>query len=254
MENYNDIKRALAAPFDEKDIEWRVQQSGISQAGKPWAMVLAYVQARAIQNRLDDVMGIDHWRVQYEIHPNGIMANLSLRFGDEWITKQDGAPETQIESFKGGISSALKRAASVWGIGRYLYSLETNFVECSEKKMHKDDSFVKINDRNYYWACPKLPDWALPKPRQEKQTIQAHIEKTGRVPSIAPDQPTQEESKNTNISEYIIPRGKYTYRRLREIPKEDLINYVEFIKKTDATKKQEWYSEFLSEAARFLQQ
>ena len=46
----------LKEPFSENDIEWRVQQSGETN-GRIWAKVLAYVTARAIENRLDEVCG-----------------------------------------------------------------------------------------------------------------------------------------------------------------------------------------------------
>ena len=45
---------------------------------------------------------------------------LELKDG-EWITKSDGADDSNIEGAKGGISDALKRAAVLFGIGRYLY-------------------------------------------------------------------------------------------------------------------------------------
>ena len=48
---------------------------------------------------------------------------------NEWIKKSDGSGATDIEPVKGGLSGALKRAASVLGIGRYLYSLEGKWVD-----------------------------------------------------------------------------------------------------------------------------
>ncbi len=48
---------------------------------------------------------------------------LSIRCDGEWVTKSDGAGDTNIEAEKGGISDALKRAAQKFGIGRYLYYL-----------------------------------------------------------------------------------------------------------------------------------
>ena len=57
MSTQLDIFAELSKPFPSSDIEWRVQQSGIAGSGKVWAMVLAYVTNRAIQNRLDEVCG-----------------------------------------------------------------------------------------------------------------------------------------------------------------------------------------------------
>jgi hypothetical protein len=72
-------------------------------------------------NRLDDVFGTDGWQTQYQNMGDRMICQLSCRIDGKWITKSDGAGDTDIEGDKGGISDALKRAAVQWGIGRYLY-------------------------------------------------------------------------------------------------------------------------------------
>lgn len=162
----------LAAPYPAEDIEWRVQQAGGFDK-KPWALVLAYVTNRAIMQRLDDVLGPDNWRNQFDNAPGGgVMCGIGIRSGDEWITKWDGADKTDIEATKGGLSNSMKRAAVQWGIGRYLYQLESNFVNLKEGKpenmagwsRHYEKPPVK---KSFYWQHPKLPEWALPKASDE---------------------------------------------------------------------------------------
>ena len=63
--------RELSQPFKMKDLEWRVQQSGIGQKGA-WARVLAYVTARAFQQRLDDVVGVFGWKNEFDSLPNSV--------------------------------------------------------------------------------------------------------------------------------------------------------------------------------------
>ena len=46
----------LREPFGMGDIEWRPSRIG-GTAIKPWIQVVAYVDARAIMDRLDEVMG-----------------------------------------------------------------------------------------------------------------------------------------------------------------------------------------------------
>ena len=167
----------LKKPFKEEEIEWRVQQQGPLKAGV-WCMVLAYVQARAIQDRLDDVFGCLGWKDEYCFYDSNnnknenVICKLSVWDSSKsiWVTKENGAPETQVEAFKGGISSAFKRVASSgYGIGRYLYNLDTNFAETTfDKKTRKDGwnkASIMINNQKkvYYWKTPKLPNWALPK-------------------------------------------------------------------------------------------
>ena len=75
-----DVERfgKLRLPFSAEDIEWRVQRSGMKD-GRPWAMVLAYVTNRAIQDRLDYVLGAENWRNQFEAGPDGgIVCGLSI--------------------------------------------------------------------------------------------------------------------------------------------------------------------------------
>jgi hypothetical protein len=163
------IAEGLAKPFPAKDIEWRVQRSGI-KGDKPWAMVLAYVQARAIQTRLDDVCGLFGWRNVYKQGPDGgVLCGISIKGEDgKWITKWDGAENTNIEAVKGGISGAFKRAGAVWGIGRYLYNLEATFAIIADNGTHSD----KTKDGKWFkWNPPALPEWALPKGEKPEPPI-----------------------------------------------------------------------------------
>ena len=95
-------------------------------------MVLAYVTNRAIQNRLDEVCGPMGWRNEYREETGGVMCGISIWCSERktWGTKWDGAEKTDVESFKGGLSASMKRAAVQWGIGRYLYKLESAFAQC----------------------------------------------------------------------------------------------------------------------------
>ena len=98
----------------------------------------------------------------------GWLCGLSLKVGGEWITKWDGSERSAVEALKGGLSGAMKRAAVQWGVGRYLYNLETYFAKCSLVDSRKDvkhnHSSVKV-DGTYFnidWETPPLPEWALP--------------------------------------------------------------------------------------------
>ncbi|HFW4797486.1 TPA: Rad52/Rad22 family DNA repair protein [Salmonella enterica subsp. diarizonae serovar 60-67:z35:-] len=156
----------LDEPFKPEDIEWRIQQSGKTHDGKVWAMVLAYVTNRAIMKRLDDVCGKAGWRNEYRDIPNngGVECGLSIRIGDEWVTKWDAAENTQVEAVKGGRSGAMKRAAVQWGIGRYLYNLEEGFAQISPNKIQGWNR-AKLRDGTvFFWTPPPLPTWAVPVP------------------------------------------------------------------------------------------
>mgnify|MGYP003629716381 CR=1 FL=1 len=166
-----DFMLQLQEPFDPNDIEWRAQQSGLSN-GKPWMVVLPYITSRAIQQRLDEVFGPFGWEVKQEetALQDGFLCSLSILHNDRWVTKQEVSPRTTIEPLKGAASGALKRAGAMWGIGRYLYHLESGFATCAlcDKASSAFNNFSKIKDKKtgqffgVDWMPPKLPAWALP--------------------------------------------------------------------------------------------
>lgn len=160
---YEDLKKE----FPAKDLEWRVQKSG-EKNGKPWAMILCYVDARAVMDRLDEVCGPNNWKDHYEHLPNGVKCTLSVKSDGEWIPKEDGSPETDIESFKGGISKALVRTAVKWGIGRYLYDMPVKFADFTDKKT-ADTVSAKIDGKFYNWIPPnKVAAVSKPTPAVKK--------------------------------------------------------------------------------------
>jgi hypothetical protein len=150
----------LLAPFPARDIEWRVQSCG-EKNGKVWAIVLAYVTARAIQARLDEVFGPAGWKNEYRQGPDGgVLCRIYFRDDDgEWVWREDGAENTDVEAVKGGISGALKRAGSALGIGRYLYNLTEGFAVISERGAHRGRT---KEGTSFKWDPPPLPSWALP--------------------------------------------------------------------------------------------
>ena len=157
---YNNVAAQLAAPFPAHDIEWRVQSSGKKSNGEIWAKVLAYVTARAIMERLDLVFGPFGWQDAYSPGPaGGVVCKLSVLDGERWVTKEDGADNTDIEGTKGGISSALKRAAVKWGVGRYLYRLDEGWAIITPNGEHSG----KTKDGDWFkWSAPAMPPWCNP--------------------------------------------------------------------------------------------
>ena len=160
----SNLEKKLKQPFPAKEIKWRVQTYGKSNKGH-WAMVLAYIDARAVMDRLEKVVGFSNWQDNIKSLDNGkTFCELSIKVNDEWITRTGVAGETNVEKEKGGASDALKRAGVKFGIGRYLYHLTTNFAETSEDKK-KGDNWHKTKTKNneyFWWKEPQLPSWALP--------------------------------------------------------------------------------------------
>ncbi|ANJ65540.1 putative double-strand break repair protein [Pseudoalteromonas virus vB_PspP-H6/1] len=175
----SDLAKRLSDPFNEGDIEWRVQQSGISGKGKPWVMVIPYITNRAIQKRLDDVFTPMGWKNEYKpVGDKGFICGVSANVDGEWVTKWDGAECSNIEPLKGGLSGAMKRAAVQWGIGRYLYSLSEKFAVCRlcDSRFNASGEYISIKNKQggqsigAEWFKPDLELWALPSFEAEKLT------------------------------------------------------------------------------------
>lgn len=146
----NEIEKELRKPFSIEELEWVVSSTW---ANGSKGIIAPYMSARAVMNRLDSVFGVNGWSVSYRAVDNlGVICNLTVKVGDKWIDKQDGSGFTKVEPLKGGISGALKRAASCLGIGRYLYGLPTVFVDLDDKKFKGKvvglpDEFVPEDER-----------------------------------------------------------------------------------------------------------
>lgn len=148
MESHEVMKK-LQEPFPPEDIEWRVGSTNID---KTKGIALAYVTNRAIMNRLDSIFGPFGWKNEFrEWKGSSQLCGISVKVDGEWITKWDGADDSQTEAVKGGLSDAMKRAGYQWGIGRYLYNLENQWVP------------IEPLGRSFRLKQePKLPSWALP--------------------------------------------------------------------------------------------
>ncbi len=115
----------LCAHFPPERVSWRV---GSTNADKTKGLALAYIDARDVMERLDSVVGPADWQCRYP-HANGkTVCEIGVKLNGEWVWKADGAGDTDVEAEKGALSDAFKRAAVRWGIGRYLYDLDSPWV------------------------------------------------------------------------------------------------------------------------------
>lgn len=128
MSDMAKISAALSQPFDPSTIKWRLGQT-FQRNGEWRGTALAYIDARHVMDRLDQVVGPHGWQTTIDEKPSGrVLCSMGVKYGDEWVFKTDGAGNTDIEGDKGGISDAIKRAAVQHGIGRYLYGMGVTVV------------------------------------------------------------------------------------------------------------------------------
>lgn len=138
----------LKNPFDPKFIKWRV---GATNREKDKGIALAYVDSREVMKRFDEVCDLDGWQSRLISTEGGFICEIDIWIGDRWVTRANAAGNTKVEPIKGGASDAFKRAASSWGVGRYLYYLPNIWVP------------IKAQGNSYVLAeIPELPEWAKP--------------------------------------------------------------------------------------------
>lgn len=147
-----DVTAALAEPFDPTEVRWKPQSVKGNRA-----LAIAYIDARCVQDRLDEVLGVEGWQDDYEVLQDGsVVCRLRVRINGEWVLKTDvGSLSEQPDGgdrLKAAFSDALKRAAVKLGVGRYLYRLQSAWEDYDPGKKQ----FVRT---------PQLPPWARPTPQ-----------------------------------------------------------------------------------------
>ena len=97
------------------------------------AQFLLYKDARVDMNVLDETVGAQNWQRQHDEHNGNLFCKVGIKFGDEWVWKEDAGAESNTEAEKGHASDSFKRACVNWGIGRELYTSPFIWIKnCTE--------------------------------------------------------------------------------------------------------------------------
>ncbi len=151
----------LEEPFDLSEIKWRVTHT--TQDGRRGA-VIAFADPRAYTDRLNQIFTPTGWTRSYSvtavsavsrmkrdklIQTGKVLVTCSLTIhglgchsgsGEEFADEPNAMTKSEAQAFK--------RAATCFGLGRYLY----NFAEM----------WVPLNEHRQPLEVPTLPKWALP--------------------------------------------------------------------------------------------
>lgn len=131
-----ELLEQLKKPFPVENLHWRLGQ--VNKA-KTKAMMLVYIDARDVMDRLDEVCGAN-WTDEYKEVAGRLVCTITIN----GVSKSDGAGDTDFEAEKGGLSDAFKRAAVKWGVGRYLYDASkyntwVPYTEDGKYTLYKDN-------------------------------------------------------------------------------------------------------------------
>ena len=158
METKN-YEQALKKEFLPNELGYKPQGKPITFKNPPQLQLLVYVDARAIQDRLDSVFGAFNWQTAYRKEGEGFICTLSVQVQKdgkyEWISKEDGSPESDVEGYKGGISTAFKRVASAgFGMGRYLYESDNIYVDLFDSPVKGSKQYKDTSGKVWYYLPP----------------------------------------------------------------------------------------------------
>jgi hypothetical protein len=180
-EQLKELEAALEEPFDPTEIRWRVTnttQIGSRNGPRFRGQMLAYADPRAYTDRLNNLFTPSGWTRDYTVQLvqnferkergstertitakivvtcrvtiHGFGAHTGL--GEEWADNDNAGTAAEAQAFK--------RACSCFGLGRYLYDMEGQWVDLDEKKRPLE--------------TPGLPDWARPKARPSQPRGSGH--------------------------------------------------------------------------------
>lgn len=180
----------LAEPFPFEDI--KVMPQSVSRNGDK-AKATPYFDARAVMNRLDEVVGPQNWRAEYRTaqigNTSGVICRLTVVVDGAEIVREDGADPSDIEGFKGALSGALKRAFSALG-NRTLYETDLGWQPI--------ESYEGGNGKKQFkaWTREALNDMRR---RYEAQVAKANPPAKRVEPPAKPEMSQQEQERNAGL-------------------------------------------------------
>ncbi len=160
-ERAKELVAALEVPFDSSQIEWRVMNATKDQQPAR-GQVVPYADQRAYTDRLNALFTPGGWTRKYNIHTSAnfersadqkiaakVLVTCELTIfglgshsatGEEWADNSNAGTAAEAQAFK--------RAASCFGLGRYLYYFTGTWVDLDERRRPK--------------SVPQLAGWATP--------------------------------------------------------------------------------------------
>ena len=172
----NEVLRALAIPFDATVVQWRITERSDDGAR---GLMLPYADPRAYSDRLNDLFTPAGWSRKYTVQASAsvqrsrrgpaakILVTCEVTIGcigtnsgtgEDWSDKEN--------ALTGAEAQAFKRALSCFGLGRYLYDI--------------DGEWVDLDQKGQPTRIPRLPRWAnpngwiaglRPKPRRNRHAL-----------------------------------------------------------------------------------
>ena len=128
--------------------KWRVQSFS---KNKPSATVVAYIDSRNASDQLNEY-AIYGWSDEYYEVAGNTYCKVGIVMPDgttQW--RSDCGVESNQDAEKGQASDAFKRACVKWGIGRFLYNLDIEYVNANEVKTQSNWPYAVDEQGKRIW-------------------------------------------------------------------------------------------------------
>lgn len=119
----------LRKPFRADQVKFKIQTQPKGTGNDGWGVVVSYLDARDVAERLDVVIGGD-WQDTYELFGKALECSLTVN----GVTRKDVG---EAASAKELYSDAFKRAAVKFGVGAFLYRMPTIMAKLTRKDERK---------------------------------------------------------------------------------------------------------------------
>lgn len=130
--------KQLSQPMPLQHFGIKIQAFYESKAGKQSeALIACYIDARAVQSRLNSVIGPGNWSFRWETAAaEGKSVVVRGKLTVLGTVHEDVGTGEGIEAWKSAVSDALKRCAVHFGIGAYLYDIPKLHWPAEGNKQH----------------------------------------------------------------------------------------------------------------------
>lgn len=216
-ERIKELFAALEVPFDSSAIKWRVVNTSKIN-GKSRGQVMPYADQRAYTDRLNLLVTPAGWTRKYAVHTSAnferskekkttakvfVTCELTIyglgshsATGEEFTENDNAGSAAEAQAFK--------RAASCFGLGRYLYYFAGVWVD--------------LNERKQPITTPQLAGWATPEGWRQglRPRLDASVESSGNVAEkeggASKPEGQEKSALVTQIEAMAHPLGRALYR------------------------------------------
>lgn len=132
------IKQTIKKLSEPIPYKWRVQSANRDRTK---VQLTAYIDARQVMDVLDE--HCDHgWSSEFHEIAGGIFCTITIHDGNHCYSRTDAGNRIEDnntdqmyeQGFKSSASDAFKRAAVQFGVGRFLYDIDTVWLPCNDKR------------------------------------------------------------------------------------------------------------------------